>query len=112
MEREVQRFISSFWFEQVAGLMEKTRCRELLGRADPELPLGHLSLFLKRFFLKWTILKVFIESVMICFCFMFFGHKECGILAPRPEVQLTVSALEGEVLTTRPPGKFLDISGF
>ena len=47
MEREVQRFISSFWFEQVAGLMEKTRCRELLGRADPELPLGHLSLFLK-----------------------------------------------------------------
>ena len=43
---------------------------------------------------------------------MFFGHKVCGILAPWPEIQLTVSALEREVLTTRPPGKFLDISGF
>ena len=35
-------------------------------------------------FLMWTIFKVFIEFVTICFCFMFcfFGHEACEILAP------------------------------
>ena len=52
----------------------------------------------------WTIvLKVFIEFVnSLCFCFMslFFGHEACGILAPRPGIELAPPALEGEVLTT------------
>ena len=38
------------------------------------------------------------------FCFVFFGHKACGILAPRPVIQPAPSALEGKVLTTGPPG--------
>ena len=37
--------------------------------------------------------------------FYFFGHKACGILAPQPGIKPTSSALEGEVLTTGPPGK-------
>ena len=42
-----------------------------------------------------------------CFCFMFwfFGHEACGILAPLPGIEPTPHALEGEVLTTGPPGK-------
>ena len=41
------------------------------------------------------------------FCFVIFGHKAYGILAPRPVIQLAPSALEGKVLTTGPPGKSL-----
>ena len=37
--------------------------------------------------------------------FWFFGCKACEILAPRSGIKLTPPALEGEVLTTGPPGK-------
>ena len=37
--------------------------------------------------------------------FWFFGRKACGILAPQPGIEPTPPALEGEVLTTGPPGK-------
>ena len=39
--------------------------------------------------------------------FWFFGHEACGILAPRPRIEPTASALEGEVLTTGQTGKAL-----
>ena len=57
----------------------------------------------------WIILKVFIESVMYSFCFMFyfFGHKACGILAPQPGIKPALTALEGKVLTIGSPGKSL-----
>ena len=44
-----------------------------------------------------------------CFCFMFwfFDHKACGIFAPQSRIEPARPALEGEVLTTRPPGKSL-----
>ena len=41
--------------------------------------------FLKRLFLMWTVLKIFIEFFLqYCFCFKFwlFGLQECGIVAP------------------------------
>ena len=34
-----------------------------------------------------------------------FGHESCGILPPQPEIEPTAPALEGEVLTTEPPGR-------
>ena len=37
--------------------------------------------------------------------FWFFGHEACGILAPRTGIELAPPALEGEILTTGPPGK-------
>ena len=37
--------------------------------------------------------------------FGFFGREACGILALRPGIEPTPPALEGEVLTTGPPGK-------
>ena len=40
------------------------------------------------------------------FCgFFFFGHKAPGILAPGPGIEPATPELEGEVLTTGPPGK-------
>ena len=39
--------------------------------------------------------------------FWFFGHEACGILAPWPGIEPAPPALEGEVLTTGPPGKSL-----
>ena len=36
-----------------------------------------------------------------------FGHKACGILAPRPGIEPATPALEADVLTTGPPGKSL-----
>ena len=43
-----------------------------------------------------------------CFCFMFcfFGSGACGILASQPGIEPASLTLEGEVLTTGPPGKF------
>ena len=39
--------------------------------------------------------------------FCFFGCEACGILAPQPGVEPVPPALEGEILTDRPPGKSL-----
>ena len=61
----------------------------------------------------WTIFKLSIEFVTVLFLFLcfdfffFFGHEACRILAPRPGIEPTPPALEGEVLTTGPPGKSL-----
>ena len=37
--------------------------------------------------------------------FWFFGREACGVSAPRPGIEPTPPVLEGEVLTTGPPGK-------
>ena len=42
--------------------------------------------------------------------FWFFGREACGILAPRPGIEPAPPALEGEVSTTGPPGKSLDVN--
>ena len=42
---------------------------------------------------------------MLQYCFCFFGCKACEILVPQPGIEPTPLALEGEVLTTGPPGK-------
>ena len=59
----------------------------------------------------WNIYKVFIEFVTILFLFYIlgcsFGCEEYGILVPGLGVEPTTPVLEGKVLTTRPPGKFL-----
>ena len=39
--------------------------------------------------------------------FWIFGPEACGILASRPEIKPPPPALEGEILTTGPPGKSL-----
>ena len=39
--------------------------------------------------------------------FWFFGPETNGILVPQPGIEPRPPALEGEVLTTGPPGKSL-----
>ena len=39
--------------------------------------------------------------------FWFYGQEACKILAPQSGIEFASAALEGEVLTTGPPGKFL-----
>ena len=56
----------------------------------------------------WTIffLNSLLNLLQYCFCFWFCGgHMACGILGPQPGIEPVPSALEGEVLTTAPPGK-------
>ena len=55
----------------------------------------------------WTLLKSLLNLLQHCFCFMFwlFGQKACGMLGPQPGIKPAPLALEGEVLTTGPPGK-------
>ena len=50
----------------------------------------------------WTILKDFIEfiTVSILFYILVFGCEACGILSLGLGIKLTLTALEGEVLTT------------
>ena len=54
-----------------------------------------------------TIFKVFIESdtILLLFMLWFFGHEECGIFIPQPGIEPASPVLDGEVLTTGPPGK-------
>ena len=59
-------------------------------------------LFLKIFFLMWTILKVIIKFVTVSFLFWFFGCKACGILASQSGIEPTPAASEGEVFTGLP----------
>ena len=47
----------------------------------------------------------FQDSLDCTLFFFFFGREACGILAPQPGIEPTPPALEGEVLTTGPPGK-------
>ena len=58
-------------------------------------------------FLIWTIFKVFVQDVtiLLLLLFWFFGLEICGILAPKLEIQPTLPALKGKLLTTRPLGK-------
>ena len=62
-----------------------------------------LSLFFKDIF----DFKVFIELLpyWIHFLFWFFGCEACGILTLWPGFEPTPLKLEGEVLTSGPPGK-------
>ena len=56
----------------------------------------------------WIIFNVFIEFVtvlLLLFIVWFFSLKICGILASWPGIEPTAPAVEGEVLTTGPPGK-------
>ena len=71
---------------------------------------GFVCLFLD-FFWCGPFLKSLLNLLQYCFCFMFwiFGPEACGILAPRPGIKPTPSALEGEVLTTGLPGKSLQL---
>ena len=41
--------------------------------------------------------------------FWCFDCKACGILAPQPGIEHTPPGLEGEVLSTGLPGKFLKL---
>ena len=46
-------------------------------------------------------------NIASALCLGFSGHEACGILALWPGIEPGPSALEGEVLTTGPPGKSL-----
>ena len=58
----------------------------------------------------WTIFRVFVEFVTILHLFyvLDFGLKASEILHLQPGIEPTPPVLEGEVLTTEPPGKSLD----
>ena len=69
--------------------------------------------FLKIFFF-WcgSFLKSLLNLLQYCICFGFlaFGREACEILAPPPGIEPAPPALEGEVLTTGPPRKSLDLT--
>ena len=54
---------------------------------------------------------VFAVTLLLFYDFVLFflegvGQEVCGVLAARPGIKPTIPALEGQVLTTGPPGKF------
>ena len=73
---------------------------------------GASEIFIFIYLFIWCglfFLKSLLNLLQYCFCFMFwfFGHEACGILAPWTGIEPAPPALEGEVLTTGPPGKSL-----
>ena len=67
-----------------------------------------LAYFFKKF-LCGPFLKSLLSLLKYCFCFIFWflGYESGRTLSPRSGIKPTPLALEGEVLTTGPPGKFL-----
>ena len=59
------------------------------------------------FFLCEPLLKSLLNLLQYYFCFIFWflGCEACRILTPWPGTKAVPPALEGEVLTTGPPGK-------
>ena len=79
--------------------------------------IGYVVIYFLKSFCFWCgpFKKSFIESVAILFLFFMFwifGLQAYGISAPGPRIKPTSPALEGEVLTTGPPGKSLDMKLF
>ena len=77
------------------------------------------SFFLKDFFhadqlcsLYWVHYNIVSVLGLGFFCLFCFGSKACGTLDPQPGMEPAPSALEGEVLTTGPPGEDPPISQF
>ena len=72
-----------------------------------------ILLFFSFFFFNVDhFLKSLLNLLQYCFCFtfrffFFYGCRIFRILASWPEVEPTAPALEGKILTTGPPGKFL-----
>ena len=52
-------------------------------------------------------LKSLLSLLQYCFCFVLFcfDQEKCGILVPQPGIEYIFLALEGEILSTGPPGK-------
>ena len=68
--------------------------------------------FFYKVFFMWSIFKVFIDFVIILLLlFMFWsaGREACGISVPQPAIKPAPPVLEGDVLTTGPPGKSLHL---
>ena len=57
------------------------------------------------FLLIWTIFWLLLNVLQHCFCFMFwcFGQETWNVLAPWPGIE--PPAVEGEILSSGPPGK-------
>ena len=78
--------------------------------------LGQQKLCFKIFF--FDVDHFFKTIYWICYniasvlCFGFFGPEACGILAPRPRIKPSPTALEDRVLTIGPPGKSLEQQKF
>ena len=53
-----------------------------------------------------SLLNFFYNTVSVL-CFGFLAVRHVGILAPPPGIEPTAAALEGEVVTTGQPDKFL-----
>ena len=68
-----------------------------------------ILLFFKDILWCGPLFKVFTEFVIILFLFYFLASM---ILAPQPDTEPTPLELEGEVLTTEPPGKSLILVTF
>ena len=74
---------------------------------QPSLISSKLPFFKKRFFGCGPFLKSLLNILQYCSFFFFFNVLAflVLILAPQPGIVPTPLALEGEVLTTGPPGK-------
>ena len=68
-----------------------------------------LALFFLRFFFNGDNFKVFIEfvTILLLFCVLLFWPWGRWISAAWLGIEIALLALEGEVLTTRSPGKSL-----
>lgn len=73
----------------------------------------NISLFLMNFLKFGPFAKSLLHLLQHCFCstlFFFFGWQACGILALWSGTEPSLPALKGEVVTSGPPGRFLEAS--
>ena len=99
---ELEKVLSFLWFENVCDDLECIHY--VFGGIQL---LRYLFLIFSFLFFDVDLLKSLLNLLQYSFCFMFwfFGCEACGILAPWPGIEPALPVLEGEVLTTGPPGK-------
>ena len=95
-------FSVQFWGFFLGGKWAvRFRAGPHLHRERTEVPLSPPVAVALTWCLYWVCYNVAVVR------FWVFGHKACGILVTQAGFEPTPSALEGEVLTTGPPGKSL-----
>ena len=94
---------------QTVGSAAQTMDKEMKGGKEKSGRKKRSPICLKIFF-DVDHFKVFTEFVMLLLLFHGLGHQASEILDPQSGTEPIPPALEGEVLTTRLPGKSLRIS--
>lgn len=101
--------VSDYWVMVIISFLP--RWLKILLTSGKKHIYKHHFIYLLKFFLMWTIFKVYLLRYYFCFIFCFFwSWGMWNLHYPTRNGKPAPSTLEGEVLSTGSPGKFPNIA--